>query len=341
MLQLLSSNRPARGIVIAFGVALLTLAMAQTTSAKAVREQLPESANPTGRLFISPGRIEQDVEPGVRRTIPITLTNDSPDPFDVTLRTTDLGQAPNPRSVATQVEDGEFGAGDWLSTDVEDFRLAGFEQITFDLIVDPPVDAPTGTNLAGLVVDSTPGEGPIGTKDSDSIFRIEGLIQVFLTVPGPVKHDLRITGVDVRDALVTGGQRFVVWDVKFANDGTVNEHVNGKFVVKSIFGNAAYSERIAQQLVLRGGTRTVRIVWRDLPWVGLFTPNVQVRGDDAKRITATGERVIVFPWWLPLAIGAAIVVPPLFLWWRRRREWRMYLEDEDADEEADEEWVGA
>jgi hypothetical protein len=319
-------------------IAVLVLGLPAAASAEVVRTVLEPSEDPTGRLFISPGRVEQDVEPGVRQTITIELTNDSDGPFDVTLRATDLGQSTDPRSVAAQTEDGEFGAGDWLTPEVTDLRIEPFEKVEFDLVIDPPVDAPVGTNMAGLVVDSTIAEGEIGTADSDSMFRVEGLIQLFLTVPGPVEHDLRIVDVEARDTFLSRGQRFVVWDITFANRGTVNDHVTGTVAIESIFGNVAHREKIENLLVLRGGERTTRVVWRDVPFVGAFTPNVTVRGDDAEPTSATGERVIILPWWIPVLIALLVVMPAIWLWWRRRQDWKRYLDegDEEWDDSPDE-----
>ncbi len=330
------TNRPIapRGprTLLALALCLFwSLVLAGNAAAAVERKPGSPSEDPTGRLFISPGRVEEDVEPGARTSVRITLTNDSDDQFDVSLSSTDLGQASDPRSVATQVEDGEFGAGDWLTPEVTDLRLEPFEIVEFDLRIDPPLTAPIGTNLAGLVVDSTVAEGEIGTDDSDSVFRVEGLIQVFLTVPGPVKNDLRITDIDIRDTLVLGNQRFAVWDISFQNNGTVNEHVSGNVAIKSLFGNTAHREKLENLLVLRGSKRTTRVIWRELPWIGAFTPEVRVRGDDARLKRATGERIIVLPWWVPVVLVLLIVLPAVYLWWRRRQEWKLYLEDEDPE----------
>lgn len=307
-----------------------TLLLASVPAASAVtREDLGPNDEPTGLVIVSPFRIEQDVEPGRRQTIEMTLTNDSENPVDVTIAPTDLEASADPRNFVDKTEDGEFGAGDWLVPEITDDRLEPWEKVTFDLVIDPPADAPVGTNLAGLTIDTANAEGAPGTLDQRTAAqRAEALVQVFLTVPGPVEHDLRILDVDVRDTLVLGSQRFVVWEIVFRNQGTVNEHVSGTVDIRSIFGNSAHRERIEETIVLRGSTRRHRVIWRDLPWVGAFTPEVRVRGDDAKRIEATGERVIVFPWWLPLVIVALVVLPALWLWWRRRQEWKLYMDDE-------------
>ncbi len=314
---------------------LLTMIMSPTAAYAAVeRTVLGPNDEPTGLVIVSPFRIEQDVQPGIRQTIEMTLTNDSDKAVDITVSPTDLAASADPRNFVEKVEDGEFGAGDWLVSEVTDDRLQPWEKISFSLVIDPPTDAAVGTNMAGLSIDTAIAEGAPGTADQlTGALRAEALVQIFLTVPGPIKHDLRIVDVDVRDTLVLGSQRFVVWDITYRNAGTVNEHVTGTVDIKSIFGNTAHRERLAESLVLRGSSRTHRLIWRDLPWVGAFTPHVKVRGDDVKTVRATGERVVVFPWWLPVAILAAIVLPAIFLWWRRRQEWKLYLDDESWDDE--------
>ena len=313
-------------------VLTLLLVMPAQARAEVKRTVLPASTDPTGHLNISPGRYEHDVTPGTRQVFQVELLNDNDQAIDVSVDATDLGQSTDPHNVASRVEGGEFGAGDWLTPEVRDLRLLPFERVRFNVVVDPPVDAPVGTSLAGVAIDSTLADGSIGTRDATGNYLAEGLIQVFLTVPGPVSHKLRITDVKVRDKFVFGSQRFAVWDVTFRNDGTVNEHVNGSVDVNSIFGNSAYHSRIRELIVLRGATRTTRVVWNDLPWVGAFSATAKVRGDDARQVEASSGRVVVFPWWLGVLLAVVILGPFLFLWWRRRQDWKQFLEEDDWSE---------
>ncbi|MCW2961342.1 MAG: hypothetical protein JWM90_1729 [Thermoleophilia bacterium] len=323
---------------MALVAASFTIGLIQPTvaAAEVERTKIEEPANPSGRLAISPARLESDVQPGVRTVVRVQLTNEGDEALDVTVSATDLGAASNPQSLASRVEDGEFGAADWFQSEVTDILIEPFERVSFDVVIDPPVDAPVGTNMGGIVVDGSTATGEPGTADNEGVFNIEGLIQAFLTVPGPVKHDVRITDVDVRDSFVVGKRRLAVWELTLDNRGTVNEHVQGTFDVRSIFGNSATKIPIKDTIVLRGSKRVIRIVWDDVPWIGRFSPDVRLRADDAKRITAAGEAVTVFPWWIPLVIAALIVGPALLLWWRRRQEWKTYLDDEDHG--ADDEW---
>ncbi|MCW2972952.1 MAG: hypothetical protein JWN72_1225 [Thermoleophilia bacterium] len=323
-----------------FVVTVVACCVPSVARANVVRTENAPNADPTGQLSISPGRIEPDVQPGVRTTRKITLFNDRSDEIDVSVIPTDLGQSSDPRNVAQRVENGEFGAGEWLTPEITDIRMKPFEQVDFLVVIDPPLDASVGTSLAGLAIDSSIATGAIGTanepEDSTApILLAEGLLQIFLNVPGPVEHKLRIVDVDLRDKFIFGSQRFAIWNVTFANDGTVNEHVDGRVDVQSIFGNAAHSERIKDYIVLRGAKRTVRVVWSDIPAVGAFTATAKVHGDDAARIEQSSERLVIFPWWLGVVLGVAILGPFLYLWWRRRQDWRRYLAEEEWDASPD------
>ncbi|MBC7632032.1 hypothetical protein [Aeromicrobium sp.] len=309
-------------------------------SANVVRTQNPPNTDPTGQLSISPGRIETDVQPGVRTTQKITLVNDSDQEIDVSVIATDLGQSSDPRNVAQRVEKGEFGAGSWLTPEITDFRMKPFELVAFLVVIDPPTDATVGTSLGGLAIDSSIASGAIGTANEPEgatapILLAEGLLQIFLTVPGDVDHKLRIVDVDLRDKYVFGSQRFAIWNVTFANAGTVNEHVAGRVDITSVFGNAAHSEKIDDYVVLRGARRTVRVVWSDIPAIGAFTATAKVHGDNADRIEASSERLVIFPWWLIVILLVAVLAPFLYLWWRRRQDWRQYLAEDAWDAEDD------
>ena len=133
-----------------------------------------------------------------------------------------------------------------------------------------------------------------------------------------------------------GDARFAVWNVTFANTGSVNEHVSGTIKVRSLFGTTVHTLQLKDLLVLRGATRTQRVVWSELPWVGAFRPIVSVRDDDGKRVEAQGPWVTVLPWWLPV-LAAALILLPVVMWWlRRRREWKQYLAEALAELEQEE-----
>lgn len=321
--------------VMVFGALLV----APSLAGAAVARELRPNDDPSNVVSTSPPRMEFDVTPGQRRAERISIYNDSEFAQDISVSSSDFGATDDPKSIGDRVEDGEFGAGDWIVPEVAELRLAPFERIEFDVVIDPPIDAPSGTNLGAVVVRALAAGGKVGAADDTGAVVVDALVQVFLTVPGPVQHDLRITDIDTRDTFNFGSRRVTSWDVTFRNDGTVNEHVEGSVDVQSLFGTRADRIKIEPLLVLRGSTRTVRVVWRDVPWVGAFTPKVIVRGDDARAKTRLGERLVVLPWWVIPAILAAIVLPLAWIWWQRRRDWKLYLEHEDElDDPLDDPW---
>lgn len=304
-----------------------------TPADAAVRRQVETSTDPTGLLFTSPARVEEDVTPGQTTTIRMRVFNDDDTSIDVSLSTSDLGPSANPQSLAAPTEKGEFGAGTWIEPEIRDFRLKPFESISFDVRVTPPLTAPIGTNAGAVIVSGNAANGKIGTDgDPTGSVAIDTAVQMFATVPGPVQHDLHIRSIHTRDAFLLGSHRFVVWDVTFTNGGTVNEHVNGSLSATSIFGNSAFRGKIDDIIVLRNSKRTARVIWEDPPWIGRFSPTVNVRGDDAKLVTRTGSAVTVIPWWVPVIVAMLVVFPFLFLWMRRRQDWKHYLEDGDDDD---------
>lgn len=328
-----TTGSPTRAHLVSIAVAIATaivIAFPPSASGAVTRELRPND-DPTNTLRTSPPRMEFDVVPGQRRVERISILNDSANAQDITVSSSDFGATDDPKSIGVQVEDGEFGAGDWISPEVSELRLAPFEKVTFDVAIDPPIDAPSGTNLGAVLVRGLPASGVIGASDNEGALVVDALVQVFLTVPGPVQHDLRIIDIDTRDTFNFGSSRVTTWDVTFRNDGTVNEHVEGSVDVQSLFGTSADRIKIDPLLVLRGSTRTIRVVWRDVPWVGAFTPKVMVRGDDARLQTKTGDRLVVLPWWVIPAILLAIVLPLGWIWLQRRRDWKLYLEDENDD----------
>lgn len=327
--------------LVIVAAALVGVAAAPSPADAVVERTIGRSDAPSNKVRISPPRMELDVRPGARMVEQIKIVNDSPEPQDITITPKDFAASSDPRSLGDAVEDGEFGAGDWLTPEVRDLRLAPFERVNFDLIIEPPVGAPAGTNLGALLIRSMKADGKPGTDDNEAgTVVIDALMQVFLTVAGPVDHQLEITEVETRDAYQFGSNRLVSWDVSFRNDGTVNEHVEGTLDVQSVFGTRAERIKIEPLLVLRGATRTVRIIWRDVPWVGAFTPKVVVRGDDARSLDRTGARTVILPWWVFPLLAVLVFGPILWMWLARRREWKHYLEHEGADDADDDEADG-
>lgn len=317
--------------------ALLLLALPSSVSAEVTREILT-NAEPTNLVNITPIQVEREIEPGTRAIEQVSVYNDSDQQVRVRTAVVDLGVPEDPTLLAVPVRDGaQFGASEWVTVEISDTVLQPFEKITFDVIVDVPADAPVGSSYAGVEFDITgtiDGSNAAPSGESQVGLRIVSVLQLLLTVPGPVERDLRLLEAKTRDAFRLGGTSFVSYGVRYRNEGTVNDHVKGRVRITSLFGNEVETLELRELTIIRGAERTDRVVWADPPRFGIFSATVEVTGDDGRKIVRDlGHVFLLPPWWLVALIVAALVLPFVYLWWRRRREWLQYLEDEDWDED--------
>jgi hypothetical protein len=332
-----STPAPRRILVmLASVIALAGLTFATSSNAAVKREQL-SNAQPTNLVNISPIRIDRNVSPGDHLVEPVTIFNDDPDPASIKIKVIDLGPPHDETLLTEPIFKGtaEFGAKDWVTPELTDIELKPFEKVTFDVTIEPPADAPVGSSYAGLqiiVADSSKDKA----KSAVAV-QISSVMQILLTVPGAVQQKLTLLDAQTRDAFHMGSSSFVTYGARYKNDGTVSDHVKGKVIITSIFGNKADELPIKERTLIRGATGSSRLVWSDPPAFGIFTSKLQLQGDDGKVITKDLGRVILLPpWWLIALIVVLLVAPPVYLWWRRRREWLLYMEDDEWDADGDE-----
>lgn len=319
---------------LALTIALLVVLPAPLAHAMK-RVQLPTDAQGSGLFSVAPDRYEGDVHPGKTTTVTMRLTNETGSPVQVTLNATDLAAAADLTSLIEMVDDGKYGAGSWLEFEQKTFRMEQREQVEFGVKVMPPLDAPVGTNLAGVQVEAVAISDDASTPGTAVNFRIEGLAQIFVIVPGEIRHDTRIVSAKVSDSFLFHGSGFVAYEVEFENRGNVNDHVSGEIAVRSMFGNAVESLPINETIVVRGSRRIARVIWPSPPRFGRFVGHAQVTSDSKNLRAKTSAVVILPPWWWFVAFFVVIVLPLIYTMWQRRRAWRAYLADEFDDENFD------
>ena len=325
----------------ALRAALATIALVLSCSAAAVAAPptINRSINTgelTGRFSLTPSRFEGNVVPGQAIRIPVQLYNGLEDNVRVTIRPVEIGPSEVETSLVQIVDKSRYSATSWIQVNVPELDLASNETASFELVVTPPADIPPGTNFAGLDFSIEPNDND--RSSSRLAFRFSGLMQLFLNAPGAPVRNMRISRTRVSDSFVAGGIRFVTYEVTFANDGNVNEHVSGSVDVRSMFGNKVRSIPIKRMIVLRGSKRTVRAVWTGIPMFGQFSGDVSARSD-TKRLHHTLPAVTVLPpWWWLAIMGVALLIPIAYVI-HRKRSWRRYLDDEWDDEWLeDDEW---
>jgi hypothetical protein len=211
--------------------------------------------------------------------------------------------------------------------------------------ITPPIDAPVGSNFAGLLVkmgDLKEASSEVTSSGGTKVgVDIRALVQIYPRVPGDIVNDVEISKPRVADTFLFTGNRFVVYEVDIENTGNVHSQVSGRTVVNSMFGNSVTDIKMRDMLVLRGSKRTARFVWTNPPKFGRFSATATILDGEQKSHKLKFPKVLILPpwWWFAIAIGA-IVFGVAGSWWRRRDDWRQYLDEDDWDESWDDDYDG-
>jgi hypothetical protein len=290
---------------------------------------------PNGLITLSPDRVERNVIPGQSTTIPIRIINGADVPVKALISVQDLEAAEGSDSFVQAVKKAKFGASTWITPEANEINMVSGEQVDLNLTVLPPPNAPVGANYAALRVSVQEVDKDGKTKVG---FKASGISQLFLTVPGEVVRDTRIIATRVSDQWMFNGGGFVSYEVDIENRGTVHDLVKGEIAVKSLFGNTVTKLKLDERYVLRGSTRTVRAIWTDPPRFGRFTGTATITGRAEKTTKKAVPAVTVLPPWWWIALGVIVILLPIGVTWKRRRDdWKQYMNDPDLDED-DSEW---
>lgn len=331
--QLLAPVRSWTALVL-----LLTLLVPHVSSA-AVERSVATGQRPSGRFSLTPSRFEGSITGGEPLVIPIQLYNGTASDVSVALTPVDIGAAEDPESFIQVVDKAQFSATAWLQPEIDKLDMKSLETVEFDVIVDPPDTPPAGTSFAGIefsVASTTGSAGETEARKSNLGFKISGLMQIFLTGPGAVNHDVRIKSAEVADTFIFRGNRFVSYEITYENRGNVNDHVSGDIAVTSMFGNQIESINLKKAIILRGSERKFRVIWPDTPAFGRFTAVARVDGDEQRVSRRFPVVVILPPWWWFVILFVVIACPTAYMIYRRQTEWKRYLDEDDAWDEDDE-----
>jgi hypothetical protein len=329
-------GRIAVGLLLALTAGTLNAAPA---AAAVVQKTIQGHIN--GEFSVSPDRVEMDVVPGKPSIIQMRLINAVDSPVTVALSMVDVGASSKPGGLVQIVKHSQYSAASWVVPDTTGLHMPPLGEADFNLTVTPPIGAPVGTNSAGLAV-AVQADNSKTTGNNRISFKVQGLVQLFFDVPGKIKHDVKVSSATIDDSFIFGGQRIVAYELGLRNNGNVNETISGKINVDSLFGNATKTLDVPPLVVLRGSTRSWRIIWDGTPRFGRFTAVGDLHSDSQEHLTAHFPAVTVLPPWWWFLIAFIVLLIPLARWWYERQfGWRKYLdEDDDWDEDWDDdaEW---
>ncbi len=291
--------------------------------------------NVTGGIAGLPGRLEQPLAPGQRTAITSRFHNRTGRDLAMTFESRDIGSSPtDPDDFIRVMHDAPFGARSWITLGCTDAVLKHGEMAVVDAEVLAPIDAEPGSYYAavmGIVGD------PVGTTDvSGATLSAAIAVQVFINVPGTrvLAGEIFRTSAP-RVVLRSRSERYAGIRASYRNTGNVTDVVAGKVQVNSMFGNRVTVLPMKPGVVLRGGSREFRALWADTPWIGRFTPRVELTREDGTIVRKTLPSIWVAPSYPYLFALVGAIAIPLAWRWRDRRRTRAWAAHSEAQSEDD------
>lgn len=311
------------------------------------RRQSFDKVEVTNQLAGTPPRIETKLRRGEQGSYCVGFHNRTGQELDLELEVSSVDAGPDgvPR---VGVDDAEFGAGSWIEpaadriTDLPHGQLAW---IRIDAAV--PQEAVVGSSYASIsAVEAREADRASGGSRVAPVSSVA--LQIFFDVPGNVDVGGRI--VDAR------APRVVWWDgldlaridfledlrglgvatIRFGwrNEGNLTDSIDGRVAIESSLGGRTVADLpLDGAVVLRGSSREFVTTWsNDIPFIGRFTPTVEVTDSSGTVHREKLDPIWVIPsWWYLLALALAVGIP---IWSkvRSRRRYRALLARVEAAE---------
>jgi hypothetical protein len=257
----------------------------------------------------------------------------------------------------------DYGAARWITLpSTKAITIRHGELVWLFVGIDVPLDTTGGSNYAAVIATTSNPETIVSTSKDAPATRTEVrrsvAVQIFLDIPGDVTRGGKVT--DVRSPRVVwwdglgGGDLPVlkrlrglgIAPIRFTwkNTGSFTDKIGGKVKIESdLGGKDVASLDFPDTAVLRSSERDFETTWsKDIPFIGRFTPTIEVIGSDGRTVTTELDPIWVIPaWWYFALLALAIGLP---IWWRRRSQRKLdalYARLEAAESRADGDGFGA
>ena len=94
--------------------------------------------------------------------------------------------------------------------------------------------------------------------------------------------------------------------IRVRNDGETDFPVKASMVVRDVFGNQKFVQKIDETYVLPGAPRDLALEWKQSPWFGLY--KVQIGAEVLGKSVTKESYVIIAPRWLLFIAGLVILI---------------------------------
>ena len=297
-------------------------------------------ASPRSGVGVFPAQVEVDsLKPGssYRSCVVVVNTADTQETYQ--LSTIELIGSPDP-DVGLELQLDPVSIGTWIHPLVTKVTVPPGASVEIPYLIDVPQTVPAGSVIGGLRLTSAPS-GTESTAFANSVVH-----RVYGTFPGGQNRRLDVTDVSA-PRLLSKRKGDLAYRAKYivTNKGAIVDVFSSELVVRGL-GRKVASAKTDPAVLLPDSAARQELVWRNLPWIGWYSPKVTIVTRNGN-IDVPVPRVLILP---PrpyvIALVAALLLPLVWFIWRtvrRRREWMQYIDEDDddaigEDDEADPYW---
>ncbi len=310
-----------RALVMLAATAAVSVAPASAHAVEFERTQLPIDE----QVLLAPSSERVDVAPGTRTFRPFTVTNrtSTTQTFDIVVSDVVRGSDETPYEV---IQGQRSAAAAWVRLSDSSVRIPPRTTATMSWNVHVPKAAKPADRLFAISASPRDGPGPRGVQ-----LRYQLTAVMVLQVVGDASDGASVSISGVKPGVHVGGRRHDV-TITIRNAGDRVRRPSGEVKLVDRGGDVLWSTGFEQASILPGATlaRSYKVPAR----VSIGQQWIVADLDDA----GTNETIrrnagIVAPAGLVVVLVAAMLVAILLglRAWRRRREWRLLLEDELHD----------
>lgn len=270
----------------------------------------------TGKLAISPAKVEMQLDKGSSVVREVTVTNQTGETVTIMFSIENFRGSEDPGEAFVLAEEDDDGrsARDWLKSEIDSIVLKKDESITFRVDVNVPEDTLPGGYYAALVATVTDGfeeEAPVSDEELPvSLFLIR--------VPGNIYEagdigELRISPFSTHGPVDIG--------IVFNNSGDIHLQPEGRVRITNIFGQQVAEIPVDRWVVMPESAREKIVQWQNPSLLGRFTAEVELDyGPDDRRIVYSKNFWVVS--WPVVAALLVIVAAAIALFIRLIRSRR-------------------
>ncbi len=257
-----------------------------------------------GDFVAGPGKVELEIKPGESKTVNITVTNRMGDTRFFNLETEDFTGSLDTEATVVLLgsEKGPYSLKDYVSFPEKSFELKHGQRAVIPVTIFVPADAEPG-GLYGSVLSSTASKPNGQSGSTNSIIARIGTL-FFITVPGQVHHQGKLTEFATKGAQKIFGSGPIDFRLLYENKGSIHVNPYGEIRIKNLFGKEVGNIEVDPWYAMPGSLRLREVEWKSSFLVGKYTAVASInRGYD--NVIDTME----FSFWvIPVKLLAIVVI---------------------------------